>query len=42
LSVVSAASTLADDDDMDSELVLIVTSAASTLEVELMRLRLEV
>jgi hypothetical protein len=42
LSVVSAASTLADDDEMDRELVLIAVSAASTLEEELLRLRLEV
>jgi hypothetical protein len=41
-TVVSAASTLADEDDIESELVLTAASAASTLEEELLRLRLEV
>jgi hypothetical protein len=42
LSALSAASTLADDDEMDKELVLIAASAPSTLEDELLRLALEV
>jgi hypothetical protein len=41
-SVLSAASTLADEDEIDRELVLIAVSAASTLEDELLRLALEV
>jgi hypothetical protein len=41
-SVLSAASTLADEDEIDRELVLIAISAASTLEDELLRLALEV
>lgn len=42
LRVASAASTLADDEEIDKELVLIADSAASTLDEELERLRLEV
>ena len=42
VSALSAASTLADDDEMDKELVLITASAPSTLEDELLRLALEV
>jgi hypothetical protein len=42
LRVLSAPSILADDDDIESELVLIAVSAASTLEEELLRFRLEV
>ncbi len=42
LSTLSAASTLDDDEEIESELVLIAASAASTLEDELLRLKLEV
>jgi hypothetical protein len=42
LRAVSAESTLAEDDEMESELVLIAERAASTLEEELLRPRLDV
>jgi hypothetical protein len=42
LTTASAASTLADDEDMKSELALIAPSAASTLLEELERLTLDV
>ena len=42
LSTASAASTLDEDEEIESELVLIAASAASTLEEELLRLKLEV
>lgn len=42
LRTLSAASTLAEDEEMESELVLIAVSAVSTLDDELLRLRLEV
>ena len=42
LRVLRAASMLDDDDEMESELVLIAVRAASTLEDELLRLKLEV
>ena len=42
LSVLRAASTLDDDEEVESELVLMAASAASTLEDELLRLKLDV
>lgn len=42
LRALSAASTLADDDEIESELVLIAASVASTLDDEPLRLKLEV
>ena len=42
LSAASAASTLDEDEEIESELVLMAVSAVSTLEDELPRLRLKV
>ena len=42
LNVLSAASTLEEDEDNERELVLVAVRAASTLDDELLKLRLEV